>query len=336
MINGIRAFLPGSLVDIRPVKDTSPFENKALDFKVIKLDRKRNNVVVSRRAVLEESQGEVREKLLVDAVGRRRRQGHRQEHHRLRRVRRPGRHRRPAAHHRSRVASRQASVGSAGGRRRSHGQGPQVRPGKEPRLARHEAAGRRPVGRPVAPLSAGHAPLRQGHEHHRLRRVRGDRVGHRGPGPRVGNGLDQQEHPPDQGRAAGRRSRSDDPRDRRGAPPHLARHEAVHAEPVGRLRDEPQEGRQGEGHDQVDHRLRRVRRPSGRHRRPRPPVRPLVERHRRNRRARLQEGPGSRSRGAGDRRRARAHFARHQAARRRSVHQLRRHARQGQHRRPAR
>jgi small subunit ribosomal protein S1 len=65
MINGIRAFLPGSLVDIRPVKDTSPFENKALDFKVIKLDRKRNNVVVSRRAVLEESQGEVREKLLA-------------------------------------------------------------------------------------------------------------------------------------------------------------------------------------------------------------------------------------------------------------------------------
>ncbi len=64
MINGIRAFLPGSLVDIRPVKDTSPFEGKSLDFKVIKLDRKRNNVVVSRRAVLEESLGEEREKLL--------------------------------------------------------------------------------------------------------------------------------------------------------------------------------------------------------------------------------------------------------------------------------
>jgi small subunit ribosomal protein S1 len=65
MINGIRAFLPGSLVDIRPVKDTSPYEGKALDFKVIKLDRKRNNVVVSRRAVLEESLGEEREKLLA-------------------------------------------------------------------------------------------------------------------------------------------------------------------------------------------------------------------------------------------------------------------------------
>ena len=64
MINGIRAFLPGSLVDIRPVKDTAPYENKQLDFKVIKLDRKRNNVVVSRRAVLEESLGEEREKLL--------------------------------------------------------------------------------------------------------------------------------------------------------------------------------------------------------------------------------------------------------------------------------
>jgi small subunit ribosomal protein S1 len=63
-VNGIRAFLPGSLVDIRPVKDTTPYENKQMDFKVIKLDRKRNNVVVSRRAVLEASQGEERQKLL--------------------------------------------------------------------------------------------------------------------------------------------------------------------------------------------------------------------------------------------------------------------------------
>jgi len=65
MVNGIRAFLPGSLVDIRPVKDTSPYENKMMDFKVIKLDRKRNNVVVSRRAVLEASQGAERQALLA-------------------------------------------------------------------------------------------------------------------------------------------------------------------------------------------------------------------------------------------------------------------------------
>jgi small subunit ribosomal protein S1 len=64
MINGIRAFLPGSLVDLRPVKDTNPYEGKQLDFKVIKLDRKRNNVVVSRRAVLEATQGAEREALL--------------------------------------------------------------------------------------------------------------------------------------------------------------------------------------------------------------------------------------------------------------------------------
>jgi small subunit ribosomal protein S1 len=64
MVNGIRAFLPGSLVDIRPVKDTTPYEGKQMEFKVIKLDRKRNNVVVSRRAVLEASQGEERQKLL--------------------------------------------------------------------------------------------------------------------------------------------------------------------------------------------------------------------------------------------------------------------------------
>ncbi|MFO1322043.1 MAG: 30S ribosomal protein S1 [Burkholderiales bacterium] len=64
MINGIRAFLPGSLVDTRPVKDTTPYEGKQLEFKVIKLDRKRNNVVVSRRAVVEATQGEERQKLL--------------------------------------------------------------------------------------------------------------------------------------------------------------------------------------------------------------------------------------------------------------------------------
>ena len=64
MINSIRAFLPGSLVDVRPVKDTSHFEGKEVEFKVIKLDRKRNNVVVSRRAVLEETLGEERQALL--------------------------------------------------------------------------------------------------------------------------------------------------------------------------------------------------------------------------------------------------------------------------------
>ena len=64
MINGISAFLPGSLVDSRPTKDLTPYENKTLEFKVIKLDRKRNNVVLSRRAVVEASMGEERAKLM--------------------------------------------------------------------------------------------------------------------------------------------------------------------------------------------------------------------------------------------------------------------------------
>src|SRR5690606_17831616 len=52
-INGLRAFLPGSLVDVRPMRETTHLEDKPLEFKVIKLDQKRNNVVVSRRAVME-------------------------------------------------------------------------------------------------------------------------------------------------------------------------------------------------------------------------------------------------------------------------------------------
>ncbi len=64
LVNGIRAFLPGSLVDTRPTKDLTPYENKTMEFKVIKLDRKRNNVVLSRRAVVEASMGEERAKLM--------------------------------------------------------------------------------------------------------------------------------------------------------------------------------------------------------------------------------------------------------------------------------
>ncbi|MGB4336159.1 MAG: 30S ribosomal protein S1 [Chromatiaceae bacterium] len=63
-LDSVRAFLPGSLVDVRPVRDTSYLEGKELEFKVIKLDRKRNNVVVSRRAVVEDEYSAAREALL--------------------------------------------------------------------------------------------------------------------------------------------------------------------------------------------------------------------------------------------------------------------------------
>ncbi|MBK5967972.1 MULTISPECIES: 30S ribosomal protein S1 [Thiorhodovibrio] len=63
-LGSVRAFLPGSLVDVRPVRDTAYLEGKDLEFKVIKLDRRRNNVVVSRRAVVEEEYSAEREALL--------------------------------------------------------------------------------------------------------------------------------------------------------------------------------------------------------------------------------------------------------------------------------
>ena len=63
-LNGIRAFLPGSLVDVRPVRDAAHLEGKSLEFKVVKLDRRRNNVVVSRRAVVESESSAEREQLL--------------------------------------------------------------------------------------------------------------------------------------------------------------------------------------------------------------------------------------------------------------------------------
>ena len=156
LVNGIRAFLPGSLIDTRPIKDLSPYENKTLEFKVIKLDRKRNNVVLSRRAVVEASMGEERAKLMetlkegsivrgvvkniteygafVDLGG-------------IdgllhitdmawRRVRHPSEvvHRRPG----------------------NHRQDPQVRHREEPRLAGPQADGRRPVDgrRPPLPATA--------------------------------------------------------------------------------------------------------------------------------------------------------------------------------------
>lgn len=63
-IGAVKAFLPGSLVDVRPIRDTSFLEGKELDFKIIKMDKRRNNIVVSRRAVVESELGSERESIL--------------------------------------------------------------------------------------------------------------------------------------------------------------------------------------------------------------------------------------------------------------------------------
>ena len=67
-VQGIRAFLPGSLVDVRPLRETTHLEGKPLEFKVIKLDQKRNNIVVSRRAVMESANSAERQELLENLV----------------------------------------------------------------------------------------------------------------------------------------------------------------------------------------------------------------------------------------------------------------------------
>ena len=112
-LDGAVAFLPRSQVDIRPVRDVAPLMNVPQPFQILKMDRRRGNIVVSRRTVLEESRAEQRHEIvanLAEGPGHRR---HGQEHHRLRRVRRPRRHRRPAARHRHRLAARQPSERSA-------------------------------------------------------------------------------------------------------------------------------------------------------------------------------------------------------------------------------
>ena len=67
-LNGVRAFLPGSLVDTRPAREADHLLGKELEFKVIKLDQKRNNVVVSRRAVIESENSQEREQVLENLV----------------------------------------------------------------------------------------------------------------------------------------------------------------------------------------------------------------------------------------------------------------------------
>ena len=109
-------------------------------FQILKMDRSRGNIVVSRRAVLEESRAEARSELVAKPEGRPDPRRRRQEHHRLRRVRRSGRRRRPAARHRHRLEAHQSSVRSAAYRPDRQGAGHPLQPGDPAHQPRHEAA----------------------------------------------------------------------------------------------------------------------------------------------------------------------------------------------------
>ena len=129
------------------MRDVGPLMNQPQPFQILKMDRRRGNIVVSRRAVLEERRAEERTSLVASLAGEagRRRRG--QEHHRLRRVRGSRRRRRPAARHRHRVAPRLASDGSSLRRPDRHRADHQDQPRHAAHQPRHEAAADRSVGR---------------------------------------------------------------------------------------------------------------------------------------------------------------------------------------------
>ncbi len=107
---GVKAFLPGSQVDIRPVRNLDQFLGKEFEFKVIKFNKKRGNIVLSRRVLLEKQREEQKKETLKNLKEGAIMKGHGQEPHRLRRLHRPRRHRRPAAHHRHVVGPRRPPV----------------------------------------------------------------------------------------------------------------------------------------------------------------------------------------------------------------------------------
>ena len=325
LVNGIRAFLPGSLLDTRPVKDMTPFEGKTMEFKVIKLDRKRNNVVLSRRAVVEASMGEERAKLLETltegAI----------VHGVVKNITEYGAfvdlggidgllHITDMAWRRVRHPSEVVQVGQE-----LHRQGAEVRRREEPRLAGPQAARRRPVARRVAPLPAPAraCSARSPTSPTTARSSRSSRASKawctspRWTGPTrtsrrakvvsLGDEVEVMVLEIDEDKrriSLGMKQCKANPWEEFAA--NVKRGDKVKG-PVKSITDFGVFVGLAAGIDGLVHlsdlSLARAGRSGG---------------------AQLQEGPGSRGRGAGHRRRARAHLPGHQAARPRSVHQLHR------------
>jgi small subunit ribosomal protein S1 len=136
---GVKAFLPGSQVDLRPVRNLDKLIGQSYEFKVIKFNKKRGNIVLSRRVLLERERDEQKSPHPEEPGGGPWSSGRHQEHHRVRRLHRPRRHRRPAPHHRHELGPHQPPERALQRRRRGHGQGPQVQPGDRARQPRPQA-----------------------------------------------------------------------------------------------------------------------------------------------------------------------------------------------------
>ncbi len=318
-LNGAGAFLPGSQVDIRPVRDITPLLGTPQPFQILKMDRSRGNIVVSRRAVLEESRAEAALGAGRLAQGRPDPHRRRQEHHRLRRLRRSRRRRRPAARHRHRLAPHQPSVRGAAYRPDGQGPGHPLQPRDAAHLARHEAARGRSVGGRRAQVPGGRPLQGPRHQHHRLRRVRRAGARRRGPRPRLRDELDQEERASRQDRLDQPGGRGHGARCRSAEAAHQPRPQADPGQSVGRLRRAAPGRHRARGRGQEHHRVRPVRRPARRDRRHGPSLRPRLAPLGRGGDRRLQEGRHRQGQGARRRCREGAHQPRHQAARQRSV-----------------
>jgi len=194
-LSGAVAFLPGSQVDVRPVRDVGPLMGQAQQFAILKMDRRRGNIVVSRRAVMEETRAEDRTRLMgalsegqvLDGV--------------VKNITDYGAfvdlggvdgllHVTDIAWKRINHPSEALTIGQ-----QVKVQVIRFKPRDAAHLARHEAADERSVGRRWRQVSG--RPEAQGprQQHHRLRRLRRARAGRRGSGPCQRNELDQEERP---------------------------------------------------------------------------------------------------------------------------------------------
>jgi small subunit ribosomal protein S1 len=237
-LDGAVAFLPRSQVDIRPVRDVTPLMGVSQPFQILKMDRRRGNIVVSRRTVLEESRAEQRSELVanleegqvIDGV--------------VKNITEYGAfvdlggidgllHVTDMAWRRVNHPSEVVTIGQTVKVKiiKINHETHRISLGIKQLLADpwEGIAARYPVG---AKLKGPR------HEHHRLRRVRGAGAGHRRPDPRVRDVLDQEERPPGQDHLHLPGGRGGDPRGRSGEAPHLAGPEADAPEPVGGLRRE--------------------------------------------------------------------------------------------------
>ena len=271
-LGGAVAFLPGSQVDIRPVRDVQPLMDLPQPFQILKMDRRRGNIVVSRRAILEETRAEQRSGLIQSLAEGQVIEGV------VKNITDYGAfvdlggidgllHVTDISYKRVNHPSEVLNIGDT----------VKVQIIRINRETQRISLGMKqlesdPWEGASAKYPVGGTFQRPRDQHHRIWRVRRARAGHRGPGPRLGDELDQEERAPGQDRQHFAGSRSEGARGRRGEAPHFARPQAGPVEPVGGLRRRAP-GRLGRrGRSQERDRVRPVRWPRGRRRRHGPHV----------------------------------------------------------------